>query len=43
MTRFEDFVLEQINNGASIIGLYPPTKPETLVAFNKWKKENKTT
>lgn len=39
MTKFEDFVLEQVNDGATIVGLYPPTKPETLVAFNKWKKQ----
>lgn len=39
MTKFENFVLEQVNNGATIVGLYPPTKPETLIDFKKWKKQ----
>tara|TARA_R110002049_G_scaffold118071_2_gene271989 strand:- start:1827 stop:2543 length:717 start_codon:yes stop_codon:yes gene_type:complete len=39
MTMFENFVMEQVNGGAPIIGLYPPTNPETLVAFNKWKMQ----
>ena len=38
MTLFEDFVLQQVNNGQSIIGLYPPTDPKTLVLFEAWKK-----
>ncbi|WP_034040881.1 ribonuclease activity regulator RraA [Wocania ichthyoenteri] len=37
MTRFEDFVLEQVNKGQSILGLYPPTDKQTLVDFEKWK------
>lgn len=37
MTMFEDFVLEQVNNGKTIIGLYPPTNEQTLVAFEAWK------
>ena len=37
MTLFEDFVLEQVNNGKSILGLYPPTKEETLKDFEAWK------
>jgi regulator of RNase E activity RraA len=40
MTLFEDFVLEQVNKGATIIGLYPPTKEETLQKFEKWKLNN---
>ena len=39
MTIFEDFVLEKVNGGASIIGLYPPTNEKTLLDFNKWKSE----
>ncbi len=40
MTLFEDYVLEQVNNGQSIIGLYPPTDEKTLTEFNIWKKRN---
>ncbi|MDY7394888.1 ribonuclease activity regulator RraA [Aureibaculum sp. 2210JD6-5] len=39
MTIFENFVLEKVNAGKSIIGLYPPTRKETLAEFEKWKKE----
>src|SRR5690606_30651801 len=28
MTAFEDFVIEQVGKGASVIGLYPPTREE---------------
>jgi regulator of RNase E activity RraA len=38
MTAFEDFVLEQVNGGRSILGLYPPTDPETGVEFERWRK-----
>lgn len=37
MTLFEDFVLEQVNAGKTIIGLYPPTNEQTLIDFKKWK------
>ena len=37
MTIFEDFVTEQVNNGKSIIGLYPPTNKQTLLDFEEWK------
>ncbi|PSL18893.1 ribonuclease activity regulator RraA [Shimia abyssi] len=37
MEQFEAFVLEEVNSGASIRGLYPPTDPETLVRFDAWK------
>ena len=37
MTLFENFVLEQVNGGASIIGLYPPTNKQSLVDFEEWK------
>ena len=39
MTMFEDFALEQVNNGSSIVGLYPPTDKQTLIDFESWKKE----
>ena len=38
MTLFEDFVLEQVNKGKTIIGLYPPTNEQTLIDFEKWKE-----
>ena len=37
MERFEIFVLEEVRDGASIRGIYPPTDSETLVRFEKWK------
>ncbi len=38
MTAFEDFVSEEVLNGRSIIGLYPPTKEETKADFAKWRQ-----
>ncbi len=38
MTLFENFVLEKVNEGRTIIGLYPPTDEKTLIEFNSWKK-----
>ncbi len=38
MTLFEDFVMEKVHKGQSIIGLYPPTDPQTLKEFEIWKK-----
>lgn len=40
MTAFEDFVTEQVGQGASIVGLYPPTRPETRQAFQDWRASN---
>ncbi|WP_104734983.1 ribonuclease activity regulator RraA [Hanstruepera ponticola] len=40
MTLFENFVIGQVEKGQSIIGLYPPTNPETQDAFNIWLKAN---
>ena len=39
MTAFEDFVVEQVRAGETIIGLYPATKDETLEKFAAWRKE----
>ena len=36
MTLFEDFVLEKVNEGRTIIGLYPPTN-EVKDEFEKWR------
>lgn len=38
MTFFEDFVLEKVNQGQSIKGLYPLTDTNIKVMFEKWKK-----
>lgn len=40
MTIFEDFVLEMVQDGASIFGLYPPTNPETQETFRTWRAQN---
>ena len=37
MELFEVFVLEEVRGGQPIIGLYPPTNPETLERFDAWK------
>ncbi|MBV7396899.1 ribonuclease activity regulator RraA [Mameliella sediminis] len=37
MESYEDFVLEQVNGGAGIIGLYPGTDDESLEKFSKWR------
>lgn len=40
MTAYEDFVVEQVRAGQSIIGLYPPTEEENLGKFAAWRKAN---
>ncbi len=40
MTAFEDFVLEQVQGGRSILGLYPPTDPQSQADFAAWRKAN---
>ncbi|HBT69063.1 MAG TPA: ribonuclease activity regulator RraA [Agrobacterium sp.] len=40
MTAYEDFVVEQVKAGQSIIGLYPCTKEEHQTAFAEWRKKN---
>lgn len=39
MSVYEDFVLEQVKGGATIIGLYPATREENLEKFAAWRKE----
>lgn len=39
MTAYEDFVVEQVKDGASIIGLYPATKQENLDLFQTWRQQ----
>ncbi|MDX1431138.1 MAG: ribonuclease activity regulator RraA [Gammaproteobacteria bacterium] len=38
MTVFEDFVTEQVLNGRSTFGLYPPTDEQTRKDFAAWRK-----
>lgn len=38
MESYEEFVLEQVNEGAGIIGLYPATDEESLVKYDAWRK-----
>lgn len=40
MTVFEDFVMISVKQGKSILGLYPPTDPDSLKEFEKWKRDN---
>ena len=40
MTAYEDFVVDQVKSGASIIGLYPATQEENLAKFEAWREEN---
>src|SRR5690606_33576368 len=42
MTHFENFVMERVTNGASIIGLYPPTDPGNVQAYDQWKNAGRT-
>lgn len=41
MMHFEDFVLEQVNKGQTIVGLYPATDEQTLIDFENWKNKKK--
>lgn len=38
MTAYEEFVMEKVKEGQSIIGLYPPTDPQNLKEFEVWKE-----
>ena len=38
MTAFEDFVTEKVNEGRTILGLYPATDERTQVDFEAWRK-----
>ena len=40
MTAYEDFVVEQVKGGQTIIGLYPCTKDEHQAAFATWREAN---
>mgnify|MGYP003386518699 CR=1 FL=1 len=38
MTAFEDFVTEKVQEGRSILGLYPPTEEKSKADFAAWRK-----
>jgi regulator of RNase E activity RraA len=38
MTAFEDFVMEEVLKGRSILGLYPPTDERTRADFAAWRR-----
>ncbi len=40
MTAYEDFVVERVKSGATIIGLYPPTDTSNLALFADWRSVN---
>lgn len=40
MESFEAFVTQSVQQGHSIIGLYPPTRPETETRFAHWRADN---
>lgn len=40
MTAYEDFVVERVKAGHTIIGLYPCTKDENQTVFDAWRKEH---
>ncbi|AWB33649.1 ribonuclease activity regulator RraA [Orrella marina] len=40
MTIFEDFVMETVRSGRSILGLYPPTDEQSLKDFDVWRQKN---
>ena len=41
MELFEAFVLEEVNRGVPIRGLYPPTDPDTVIRFQTWQSRKK--
>ncbi len=40
MTAFEDFVTERVNEGHSVIGLYPATTDKSKADFAAWRKKH---
>ena len=38
MTAFEDFVTEKVNEGRSILGLYPATDEQSRIDFAAWRQ-----
>jgi len=40
MTIYEDFVIDRVSHGHSIIGLYPMTDPQNQALFAQWLEKN---
>lgn len=40
MTAFEDFVTEKVNEGRTILGLYPATDEQSRTDYAAWRKTN---
>ena len=40
MTSYEDFVIEEVRKGRTILGLYPATDPQARSDFDAWCKVN---
>lgn len=40
MTAYEDFVITQVRDGHTIIGLYPATDENNLTLFAQWREKN---
>jgi regulator of RNase E activity RraA len=40
MTAYEDFVVERVKAGDTIIGLYPSTRDEHQTAFKTWREKH---
>lgn len=40
MTAYEDFVMERVAGGQSILGLYPATDESNLTTFKAWREAN---
>lgn len=40
MSAYEDFVTERVKDGATIIGLYPPTDTKNLELFKQWRTKH---
>jgi len=38
MTLYEEFVMEKVESGKSVIGLYPLTDEKVKAEFEAWKK-----
>ncbi len=38
MTAYEDFVVEKVQEGRSILGLYPPTEEQSRAEFAAWRE-----
>lgn len=39
MESFEDFVMEQVEAGAAVIGLYPPTSEKAQADYAEWREK----